>query len=393
MTPPRFHALHAAMQAQVDQQFLPGVATALLRGRELVDVFVCGQSDREAGTPLRRDHVHRVFSNTKLVTSIAVMMLVEQGRVALQDPIGRYIPALAQPRVLRPGATRIDDTEPARRPITVHHLMTHTAGLGYGAFDPGTLLFRAYGEAGVLSPQLTNTQLMERLGALPLYFHPGEGWEYSLATDVLGHLIEVVTGQRLGDFFAQHVFAPLGMDDTAFWLPQDKHARLAALYGGVDFMNPLLPGLKRLDSIPYPGAYLHAPARDSGGGGLVSTLDDHVRLLQALVPGPGALLRADTLAQMASNQIPPGQFVRFPGLPADPGRVFGLGSSVVAAPGPFDPPQTTDEMNWGGVAGTLWWINPRLGIAGILMTQRYFGFGNPYTYLFKQLAYRALLTP
>nr|HPK33743.1 serine hydrolase domain-containing protein [Ottowia sp.] len=385
-----FQPLHAALEAQVSGGFLPGVSTALLRGRVVVDRFVCGLADIEAGTPLGEGHLFRVFSNTKLVTSCAVLLLVEQGRLGLDDPIGRWLPELAQPQVLRPGAIRLDDVEPARRPITVRHLMTHTAGLSYGLFDPGTLLFGAYKQARVLDPAQSNAEFVQRLATLPLAFQPGEQWEYSLATDVLGRLVEVISGNSLSQFFARHIFEPLGMADTAFVLSDQQFGRLATLYAGVDRADPTRPGLKRMDGVPYPGAYRTPGMREAGGGGLVSSLDDMVRLLQALMPGGPTLLKAETLADMARNHLPPGLHVRFPGLPANPGRVFGLGSSVLAQPGPGDPPTAAGDVNWGGMAGTIWWFNPRLNIAGVLMTQRYMGTDGPYAAEFKRLAYQAL---
>lgn len=385
-----FQALHAALQSQVERQFLSGASSALLRGREVVDRFVCGQADVEAGVPLREDHIFRVFSNTKLLTSCAVLLLMEDGRLRLDDPVERYLPQLARRQVLRAGATRIDQVEPARRAITLHDLMTHTSGLSYGLFDPGTVLYQAYGASGVHKPMLSQAQFIDLLATLPLAFQPGERWEYSLATDVLARVVEVVSGQSLGEFFQARICGPLGMGDTAFWVPEPKRARLTALYGGTDFMNPLQPGLVRMDAAPYPGAYTSPASRQSGGGGLVSTLDDTVRLIQALMPGEGGLLRPDTLAQMARNQVAPGLHVQFPNMPSNPGRVFGLGSSVLAQPGVFDPPQSAGEVSWGGLAGTVWWINPRLNIAGVLMTQRYYGFGNPYTFEWRHHAYRAL---
>lgn len=385
-----FQPLHRAMQAQVDGAFLPGVSTALLRGRQVVDRFVCGYADIEASTPLREDHLFRVFSNTKLVTSCAVLLLVEQGKLALDDPIERYLPELGHRQVLRPGATRIDDVAPARTPIRVRHLMTHTAGLSYGLFSPGALLNDAYRQAAVLRPTLSNAQMEAELAKLPLAFHPGAQWEYSLATDVLGRLVEVVSGHSLGQFFSRHIFEPLDMADTAFVLSDAQYARLAALYVGTDRMNPSVPGLKRLDDVPYPGAYRTAGMREAGGGGLISSLDDTVRLLQALMPGGPTLLKPETLADMGRNHLPPGLCVRFPDAPVHPGRVFGLGSAVLYEPGPLDPPTAAGEVSWGGMAGTMWWINPRLSTAGVLMTQRYLGFGNAYTVEFKQLAYQGL---
>ena len=390
MTSSAFAPLHAALQQQVDAGFLPGVSTALLRGRHVVDRFVCGHADIEANVPLRGDHLFRVFSNTKLVTSCAILLLVEQGQLGLDDPIERYLPELAQRQVLRPGATSLGDLEPARRAITVRHLMTHTAGLSYGLFNPGALLNDAYRQARVHRPTLSNAQLVAEMAALPLAFHPGEQWEYSLATDVLGRLVEVVSGASLGRFFSRHIFEPLDMADTAFVLDDRPAARLAALYVGADRTDPTVPGLVRLDDVPYPGAYRTPGLREAGGGGLISSLDDTVRLLQALMPGGPMLLKPETVADMGRNHLPPGLCVRFPDAPVHPGRVFGLGSAVLDHPGPLDPPTAAGEVSWGGMAGTMWWINPRLGTAGVLMTQRYLGFGNAYTVAFKQLAYQGL---
>lgn len=175
VTPTRhdFSALRAAMQRYVDQQILPGVSYAILQGRDIVDVHSVGWADKEREAPLRTDHVFRVFSNTKLVTSSAVMLLVEQGRIGLDDPIERYIAQLGQRRVLRPAATSIDDTEPAKGSITIRHLLSHSSGLSYGLLDPGTLMFKAYTEHQVLHPGKTLPEMMDALAVLPLSFHPG----------------------------------------------------------------------------------------------------------------------------------------------------------------------------------------------------------------------------
>ena len=385
-----FGALHTAMRVQVDQQLLPGLSTVLLRGREVVDRFCYGHADREAGVALREDHIFRMFSSTKLVTACAVMLLVEDGRIRLDDPVDAYIPELGARQVLRPGAQRIDDTEPAQCAITLRHLMTHTSGLSYGVFDPGSLQFQAYNLAGVLSPTQDLAGMMKALAPLPLSFHPGTQWEYSVASDVLGRVVEVASGESFGNFLARRIFGPLGMNDTDFWVPPAKLDRLCALYVGVDLLDPTKPGLLRADDKPYPGAYTRKVPRESGGGGLVSTLDDSMRLIQSLIPGGPTLLKAATLATMASNQLPPGICVRFPNVPLQPAWCFGLGSSVRIGSGAGEPEDVAGEVSWGGLAGTLWWINPRLGIAAVLMTQRYFGFGNPYAYEFKRQAYRAL---
>ena len=390
MRPSDFAPLHAALRARVDGDFLPGVSTALLRGREVVDRFTYGFADREARIALREDHIHRIFSNTKLVTSCAVLLLQEDGRLRLDDPVERYLPELGSRQVLRPGATRLDDTVPARGPITLRHLMTHTAGLTYALFDPDALLPRAYAEAKVGSAATSLADMVRALAPLPLQFEPGTRWEYSMATDVLGRVVEVVAGQSFGAFLAQRIFEPLGMADTGFWVPEAKRERLCALYAGADWKDPSSAGLHRVDDQPWPGAYLKPPVRESGGGGLVSTLDDMVRLVQSLQPGGPLLLQPDTVAAMARNQLAPGLCVHFAGKPPRSGHGFGLGSAVVLRPEPGEPAAAVGEVNWGGLAGTVWWFNPRLGIAAVLMTQRFFGSGGAYAAEFKREAYRAL---
>jgi CubicO group peptidase (beta-lactamase class C family) len=385
-----FDALHLAMRAEVDQQFLPGVSTALMRGREVVDLFCYGFADKEAGIPLREDHIFRVFSNTKLLTSCALMMLWEEGRIRLDDPIEIYLPELARRQVLRPGATRLDDTEPAKSSITVRHLMTHTSGLSYGVFDPGSLQYTAYNELGVMNPTKTLADMVTTLSVLPLSFHPGTRWEYSVATDVIARLIEVVSGKTFGEVLSSRIFEPLGMVDTDFWVPESKRNRLCALYVGANLMDPTKPGLVRADSTPYPDAYLRKPARESGGGGLVSTLGDTIRLIQSLLRDGQSLLKAETIDLMFQNQLPPGICVQFPNFPPLRHLGFGLGSAVAIDRAASEPTDVINEVNWGGLAGTVWWINPRIRVAGILMTQRYFGFGNPYMYRFKREAYKAL---
>lgn len=377
------------MQRQVDLAFLPGVATAVLVGGEVVDTFCTGWADKEAGIALRPDHIYRIFSNTKLVTACASLLLWEQGHFDLDESIERFIPQLGQRKVLRPGATSIDDTEPAAQPITIRHLMTHTSGLSYGIFDPGSAMFKAYTDAKVAGPLTTLAKKMDLLAALPLSFHPGTDWEYSIASDVTARLIEVVSGQSFGDFLAQRIFTPLGMVDTGFFVPSGAQHRLCAYYGGLDFTDPKKPGLVRYDNLPYPGAYLKPVPNQSGGGGLVSTLDDTVRLIKAVLPGSSQLLKPATLKLMAQNHLPPGVCVQFPGLGRFEGCGFGLGSGVIVTPGPYDPKDSVGEFLWSGMGGTHWWVNPRANLAGVLMTQRHLGSMNPYAFEFKMLAYRA----
>jgi len=269
-----------------------------------------GWADKEAQIPLRVDHIFRVFSNTKLITSCAALLLFEEGRFQLDDPIERFIPQLANRRVLRPDATSLDQTEPAVRPITIRHLMSHNSGLSYGLLDPGTLIFNVYNERKVVNPATTLAQMMDVLADLPLVFHPGTSWEYSVATDVLARLVEVISGQRFDPFIQSRILGPLGMVDTGF-VASDRN-RLVAFYTGADPIDPMKPGLTRADDAPYPGAYLRPVPRQSGGSGLVSSLPDMVALIRSLLPGGPTLLEPDTIELMMTNQLAHGVWIRFP---------------------------------------------------------------------------------
>jgi len=385
-----FGAVHAAMQRYVDQEILPGVSYAVLQGRDVIAAGCVGWADKEGEVPLRADHVFRVFSNTKLVTSTAVLLLLEAGRIDLDDPIERYIPQLGERRVLKPAAASLDDTEPARGSITIRHLLSHSSGLSYGLLDPGTLMFKAYTDHQVLHPGKALPQMMDALAGLPLSFHPGTSWEYSVATDVLGRLVEVVSGQRLDAFFRERIYEPLGMVDTTFTLPPEQHERLVAYYAGADVKDPMKPGLSRTDHAPYPGAYLQSFAKLSGGGGLVSSLSDMVALVRSLLPDGPTLLKPDTIAQLMTNQLPPGVHIRFPGAGEVHGKGFGLAGAVTLEPSPIDPARSTGELQWGGIAGTHWWIAPKANLAGLVMTQRQMAFWHPFSFEFKQLAHRAV---
>src|SRR6185369_7361369 len=204
-----FKPAQVAMQRYIDNNLLSGISWAVMVGRDLVDVNCVGWADKEAQTPLRTDHIFRVFSNTKLVTSCAALLLFEEGRFQLDDPIEKFIPQLGNRRVLRPGATSIDDTEPAKSSITIRHLLSHSSGLSYGFFDPGTVIFKALNERGVHDRNTTLAQMVDVLAGLPLIYQPGTSWEYSLAIDVVSRLVEVVSGQRFDTFIQERIFKPL----------------------------------------------------------------------------------------------------------------------------------------------------------------------------------------
>ena len=385
-----FADVRAAMQRYVDQDILAGVSWTVLRERDVVDEQCVGLADRETKTALRPDHIFRAFSNTKLFVTCSIMLFVEQGRIGLDDTIEKFLPQLGNRKVLKPDARTLADVEPAKSPITIRQLLTHTAGLSYGLFDPGSVLFKGYNEARVLNPLTPLTDLIDKLADLPLSYHPGTSWEYSVATDVLGRVVEVVSGKGLDAFFKAHIYDPLGMSDTGFFVPEATQDRLVAYYRGADVLDPMKPGLFRNDDKPWPQAYRRPFPRLSGGGGLVTTMPDMLALVRALMPGSDRLLKPDTVRQMMTNQLPQGQTIRFATLGAIPGKGFGLGGAVTYAPMPFDPPNSKGEFQWGGVAGTHWWICPEANTAGVLMAQREMAFWTPFFFEFKRLAYEAV---
>jgi CubicO group peptidase (beta-lactamase class C family) len=371
-----FPAVDAALQAAIDGEQLAGVSYAVFRRHEVLARKCLGWADREARVSLREDHLFRAFSNTKLVTSCAALQLLEQGRFGLDDPVGQYIPALKDLRVLRPGATSVDDALPAREPVRIRHLLTHTAGFTYGFTQPDAPISAAYREARVMDHALDLAQMMESLARVPLLFEPGSAWNYSVATDVVGRLVEVVSGQKLDDYFRQHIFAPLGMHDTFFCVPSDKQERLAALYVG-SLKEPLRPGLRRADNLPYEGAYRQSMPLLSGGGGLVTSLGAYAAFVRALLQGGAPLLRPETMALVTRNQLPANLWIQFAGEAVQVGRGHSLAAAVVVEETP-GVALVEGQVYWGGMAGTKWFFSPREDLAAVLMTQRFMGSDLPY---------------
>src|SRR3954462_4241746 len=344
-----FKPAHAAMQRYIDNNLLSGISWAVLVGRDLVDVNCVGWADKEAQTPLRTDHIFRVFSNTKLVTSCAALLLFEEGRFQLDDPIEQFIPQLANLRVLYREPRSRDQPEPAVRAITIRHLMSHSSGLSYGLLDPGTLIFKAYNERKVNNPATTLAEMIDVLADLPLVYHPGTSWEYSVAIDVLARLVEVNSGQRFDAFIQSRILGPLGMADTGF-VVSDRN-RLVAFYTGADPVDPMKPGLTRADALPYPDAYLRPFPRQAGGAGLVSTLPDMVALMRSLLPGGRTLLKPHTIELMMTNQLPDGMWIRLPAYGEIRGRGPGLAGALILEPSAFDHQDASGELFRGGRAG------------------------------------------
>ena len=389
---PDFSSAHAVLQSAVNSQLLPGVSAMVWRDGEVIADFCTGHADIERGELLRPDHIHRAFSNTKLLTAILVLRLVDQACFALDDPIKTWIPALGTLRVLRPGATQLSDTDALQSDITVRQLLSHQAGFSHGVFDPGSVIFNGYHAAGLRHSDAALTELMARLATLPLLHQPGTAWEYSMAPDVLACMVEIVTGMTFFEALQTHLLTPLGMVDTAYVLRPDQVPRLCTLYGG-DRLDPTQPGLTRLDDVPWPQAHLRPVPREGGASGLCSTQADMLALLKGLLPGPTACLSSHSLAELLRDQLPPSRCVQFPSGGAMPNFGFGLGGAVTRSASTWQSNLSVGELQWGGLGGTHWWVSPASGCVGVLMTQRYFGFWNPFWFEYKEQIYRALSTP
>lgn len=387
----RFDRVRQTLHRLVDAEVLPGASLAVLRDGQTLFRCCVGWSDRERQRPLREDHIFRVFSNTKLITACAALLLVEEGRLDLDAPIARWLPMLADLPVLRPDARDLSETEAQREPIRVHHLLTHTAGFSNSHLRPGTLIGDAYSSHGILlDPNQTLEHLVEGLSGLPLMFQPGRCWEYSVCSDVLARLIEIVSGQRFDRFLQQRIFGPLGMRDTGFSVPEREQARLVAFYRGRYPQQPLRGGLERCDEVPFPGAFLRPQALTSGGGGLVSTLDDMCALMQALLSPRAGWLQPDSIQSMLRNRLSPDMAIQFPGSGAVAGRGFGYAGAVTHTRTFMDPPGSEGEVQWGGIAGTHWWLSPATGTAVVIMTQRFMSFWHLFAFQLRRDIYAAL---
>jgi len=374
LDPQRLARIDAHFRRYVDDGRLPGFQVMVSRRGRVAHFSSYGLADIEAGRAVEPDTIFRIYSMTKPVTSVAAMMLYEQGLFELTDPISRWLPEFASPRVYTGGTATKTATVPATEPIRVWHLLTHTAGLTYG-FHHIHVTDEIYRNAGFefgVPKGFDLAQAVEGWAALPLAFQPGSEWLYSVATDVLGRLVEVVSGQPLDEFFRQHIFEPLGMTDTGFAVEPELQHRLAALYA----TGPGLPAMVRYDKL---GDAVRKPPRMlSGGGGLVSTTRDYTRFTWMLLRGglfDGArLLSPRTLRYMTRNHLPGNQDLQSFGRPVNAevrtdGVGFGLGFAVMLDPAAGKVIASEGEFNWGGLASTAFWIDPHEDLTVVFMTQ------------------------
>jgi CubicO group peptidase (beta-lactamase class C family) len=356
--PEQLERLTAIMARQVEEKKAPGVSMLIARHgkiayRELVGAL------RPGGPPMTDDAIFRIYSMTKPIVSAAAMMLVEEGRLLITDPVSKYIPAFAN---LKVGVVNGDEVNlaPLKRPITVQDLMRHTSGLTYG-FTGASPVQKAIKAANVVNPDRSLAENVEAMAGLPLMHQPGEVWEYSVSTDVLGRVIEVIEGARLGEVLQARIFEPLEMRDTAFFTPESKVARRADPFS-FEFMTAA--GVDARESTS-------PPKFESGGGGLMSTLADFTRFAAMLSAG-GAIdgvriLSSQTLTFMASDhldaKVDRSHFLLWPG------HGFGLGFAVRTDPGKAPTAGSVGEFFWGGMMGTAFWVSPRDSLFAIIMVQ------------------------
>lgn len=383
MCPVRTQRLMDVLQSEVDRQRLPGAVAVIARRGRVALYESLGAQDPALNNPMAKDAIFRIYSMTKPVVSVAAMMLMEQGKLLLNDPVAKYLPEYAAQKV----AHLVDGTvqlQSVRQQATVQDLLRHTAGLTY-EFMGNSAVQRQYAQLRIGSRERTNAQFSHDVAALPLMFEPGTVWEYGRATDVLGRLVEIVSGQSLGAYFQQHIFSPLGMTQTWFTVPPEHHARIAEPFardpeGGVQM---------RLLDVKEQGAL------ESGGGGLASTAMDYARFLQFML-NKGELdgvrlLGSRTVDFMTADHlgnIPVNSGASRALLP--PGHGFGLGFAVRNHLGVATVPGSVGTYFWGGMAGTTFFVDPTENLFAILMlqapNQREY-----YRMLFRDLVYATLL--
>jgi CubicO group peptidase (beta-lactamase class C family) len=373
----RFERIHRLIQEHVDRKQIAGAVVLVLHRGKPVYFEGIGKADVEAKTPMARDTLFRIASMTKPITSVAVLMLAEEGKLRLSDPVSKYLPEFKGAQVAVRSTASGWTIVPAQRAITIHDLLTHTSGILYG-FTEHAYLSKLYRDAGVsdglVQTDLTLAQNIQRLAKLPLAHQPGAAWSYGLSLDVLGRVVEVLSGMPLDAFFHQRIFEPLGLKDTSFYLPEEKRNRLAALY---------VPGkdktIVRVDDKPrwrgnlhYSASFPYGDTRKyySGGAGLVSTAADYGRFLEMLLHGGERngkrLLKPETVAQMTRNQV---------GTLQIPFRVhgdgFGYGFGVVTGREKPPSPAPVGSYSWGGIFHTFFWVDPKDQLIGIVLTQLY----------------------
>jgi CubicO group peptidase (beta-lactamase class C family) len=365
-SPERFVRLGRALDDDIKMGRLPGAVVLVTRNGKVGYFEAFGLQNKQSGTPMRKDSIFRIYSMTKPIVSVAVMMLWEEGRFDIDDPIAKYLPELGDLKVAivrkdTQGKANVD-LEAAKRQPTIQQLLTQTGGLSYDILpkSPEHPVRQMYVDAGIGNPDDTLAEMVAKIGKLPLAAEPCTIWEYSRSTDVLARLVEVVSGLTLDHFLETHIFEPLGMKDTSFWVSKEKLDRLAEPFAN----DPVSGDPVRLINVTKQPKLL------SGNYGLVSTAEDYTRFMQMLINGGGfdsvRILSPKTVQYMTSDQI---GAVRGPLYLPGPGYGFGLGFAVRVTDGQAPQPGSIGNYRWGGTAGTIFWVDPKENLTVVHMIQ------------------------
>lgn len=371
----RLGRIHDVFQASVDRKEFAGINVAIVRRGKVAYSDSLGFQDLEEKKPMRPDTIFRMFSMTKPITSAAVMMLYEEGKFLLDDPVSKYAPAFGDLKVLaREGGNAADVVE-LKRPLTIHHLLTHTSGLSNS---------RGYQEAKVFAPRDTLAAMAARLATVPLAHQPGEGWRYGQSLDLLAYLVEVWSGKSYDVFLRERIFEPLGMSDTAYFVAPDKAGRVAKTYS--------LNDAGVVTAVERQGDPSTKPTYFPGGSGLFSTASDYLRFCQMLVNGgelDGKRLLSETTVDFMLRNHLPREIIPPDGPNGRKGYGFGIGGAVLMDPAASEVLSAEGEFSWGGAAGTYFWVDRKNELAAVWLVQR-----PPFVHgpskRFKVLTYQAL---
>jgi CubicO group peptidase (beta-lactamase class C family) len=392
----RLERLHAAMQSEVDQKQLPGVVTILARHGKVVEERAYGKKDVASGAPMTKDTIFRIYSMTKLVTGVAMMILYEEGKWHPLDQVSKYIPEFAHLKVFKgmdeSGKMILEDPV---HPPTMRELMTHTAGFTYGFFGT-SLVDKMYRDQQVWQSQSLQ-EMIDKLAKIPLLYQPGTRWVYGASMDIQGYVVEKLSGQSLPDFMQQRIFEPLGMKDTGFFVPPDKRNRFATLYAE-DEKGELVPDAP---GGGLPTDYAAPPSMPTGGGGLVSTAEDYLRFAEMLLDSGELdsvrILAPATVALMTANHLAPSLMAggsTIGPIKIPPGMGWGYDCAVYPDPLEADEVVGKGTFFWVGAADTWFWVDPTSDLILVGMTQRLLGPGWPNMEALSQsLVYQALLKP
>jgi CubicO group peptidase (beta-lactamase class C family) len=386
----RIAVIDKNMQEWVDKNWIAGGTGLIMQDGKLLYHKAFGYANKDKNIPMRTDHIFRIASQTKAITSAAVMILYDEGKFLLDEPISKFIPAFAKPKVLVSFNEKDSSftTTPAKREITIRDLLTHTSGIGYaqiGSKEANAIYAKNGVVGGIGVKGITLAENINRLGPLPIFHNPGEKFTYGLNTDVLGYLVEVVSGMTLDEFFRKKIFQPLGMKDTYFYLPKEKHNRLVGLYTHVKGVLAESEPVVQINGTFYRDFPLMNLQMFSGGGGLSSTIMDYAIFLQMILNGGEyngtRILSRSAVRLMTQNQI---------GDINNGSNKFGLGFGITTERGSARSPANEGTFDWGGMFATTYWVDPKEKVVGLFFQNAYPTEHGDVAERFKVLSYQAI---